>query len=289
MATASTNGYAPELQSVLPLLPSAPLQATVTAGAGQIMFYNASGDIGPTDGAVPSLVSAGILWPAKAVTGATVAGDASTYVFQGVGCGAPASTGSNDGFTKVDVCTPAFAFSVDAIGKKSNLSGVNRPLVGLVLGVAADGTPHLWSGPVAQTIARGLLIANASLLASFAIADAAASTTTAERIIPRAELHGLVTSVKFAGAAMTSDETDYVTATISKRDGAGGAAVVMATLGTRAANQGAVTALVPIAFALSAVAGALALLETDVVTLTVAKGGAGRALTGAITVNGKVI
>ena len=111
---------------------------------------------------------------------------------------------------------------------------------------------------------------------------------TAERAIPSSKIHGLVSAIQFVGAAVAADNTDYVTITVSKRDGAGGAAVVLGTYDSRAANQGAVTAFVPAAFSLSAVAGALNVLETDIITLTVAKGGAGKTLTGAFRVITKV-
>ena len=289
MSADSFNGYAPEGVVSLPPLVSAPLQSAATIGAGQFLFYNAAGDAGPTDGTVPGLVSAGVCWPAKLVTGGNSGGDASSFTWHGVGSGVPSSTLAGDAFTKADVCTPAYAATVGTIGKKSNVAGVNRPLVGLVLGLDAAGTPRLWSGPIAQSVARSLLLTASALLASQPIADASAGTATAETPIPRAAVHGLVTSVTFTGAAVVANATDYDTITISKRDGAGGAAVVIATYDTRAANQGAITAFVPAVFLLSAVAHALELLETDIVTLTVVKGGAGKVLTGVFAINGKAI
>lgn len=291
MTAASNNGFAPEGTTAIPASFTVPLQASTaaSAGAGQYMVYNASGYAAPTDGATPCVVAAGVVWPAKSITGGTNAGDETGTLWAGFGGKNPCSTGSNDNFTLADVVAPAYAFDVNTLGKKSNLSGTNRPLMGLVFGVYPDGSPRAWVGPLAQTVARSLLVTNAFNLAGYTITDAAANTTTAERVILRAKVHGLVTSVEFTGAAIAANDTDYITVTISKRDGAGGGAVVMATYDSRAASQGAVTAFTPAAFALSAVAHALELLETDVVTLTVVKGGAGKVMTGAILVNGKAI
>ena len=204
--------------------------------------------------------------------------------------GFPNSAEASDAILSSDIAVPCYAVDNQTVGKKSSsLAGVNRSLLGIALGIDADNdTPIIYPGPIGWLLGKLAIMSAAATFASFAIADSAANTATAERVIPTAKLHGLVTAVQFVGAAVAADNTDYITATISKRDGAGGAAVVMATYDSRAANQGAVTAFVPAAFALSAVAGALNVLETDIVTLTVAKGAAGKVLTGAIRVIGKV-
>lgn len=205
------------------------------------------------------------------------------------GCGQPASTIANDSFAAADVCTVAFDAGNGVPGKLSNYSGSNRSIMGLVFGLDDAGNPRVWSGPVASLCARALLAANTTRLASTEIADAAASTAISEKTIDHAQLHGVVTSIVFNGAAIAADNTDYITVTVSKRDGAGGGAVVLGTLDTRAANNGAITAFVDKAFTLSVVAGALNLLETDIVTITTVKGGSGKVITGAVLVNGKVI
>jgi hypothetical protein len=134
-----------------------------------------------------------------------------------------------------------------------------------------------------------VLIADRFSLASTEIADAAASTAIAEKAIRRPKVKGTVTSIEFTGAAIAADNTDYVTVTVAKRDGAGGSPVTLGTYDSRAANNGAVTAFVPALFTLSVVAGALYLLETDIVTITTVKGGSGKVITGPVTVHGKAI
>lgn len=292
MTTAANfNGWAPEgIYTQLPPASTVPMQANAEAGRGQFLTYNSAGDAALNDGATPGLVAAGIVHPAIRTNTSSVAGAAYTEVWTGYGRYIAASTETGDGFTKADVCKPFFIADENTLGKLSNFGGDNRSLGGLVLGVdGVTGEPRFWCGPVAHAVARGVLIADAFPLADDALADAAASTTTAERAMRRPKVKGTVASIEFTGAAIAADNTDYVTVTVAKRDGAGGAAVTLGTYDSRAANQGAVTAFIPKAFSLSAVAGALYVLETDVVTITVAKGGSGKTLTGAVLVNGKAL
>lgn len=292
MTASSTNGWGPNGTSTqLPPGATLPLTgdgSTVVGGQGQILVYNASGDMQAASGSVPGLIPAGRVMDKLTPIGASD-GAAAARMFLGFGSGDPASTIANDSFTKADTCTPCFAKDASTIGKLSNYSGSVRPLVGLVSGVDDMGNPYSWVGPIAHAVARGVLMANAFPLATTEIADALASTAISEKAIERPKVKGVVTSIQLTGAAIAADNTDYITVTVSKRDGAGGAAVVLGTYDSRAANNGAVTAFVPASFTLSVVAGALYLLETDIVTITTVKGGAGKVITGAILVNGKAL
>jgi len=206
--------------------------------------------------------------------------------------GYPNSTTSLDAILATDVAVPFYFADNQTIGKLSHVSGSNRSVGGLAFGLDEDdSTPIIWSNPVAWLLARATMLANATILGSHQIADAAANTATTERAIVSANLHGTITSVEFVGAACAADNTDYDTITIAKRGSADSyaAATTVATYDTRGANQGAIAAFTPAAFALSAVAGALNLLEDDVLTIVVVKGGAGKLLSGAFTVNGKVL
>jgi hypothetical protein len=285
------TGFAPKSSSAAGIPPSAvlPLAASSQVGRGQFATINASGDASLNDGSVPGLVCAGIAYPETLSDSSPVAAGAATTFWWGFSAGAPASTIASDGFTKADMGVPFFIADENTAGKKSNHSGSNRSPGGLVFGVDERGNPILWSGPVAQLVARAALVVSAAPLASFSVADAAASDAITERVIRRPKWHGTVTGVTFTGAAIAADNTDYVTITIAKRDGGGGGATTIATYDSRAANQGAATAFTPKAFALSVVAGAVDLLESDVVTITIAKAGAGMSVIGEILVNGKVI
>ncbi len=273
----------------LPSGDTVPLGASAQGGQGQALYFDASGNTALNDGSVPGLVCAGYTYPAKLSVLSTTAAASATMVHQGFAT-LPDSTTANDSFSAADQCVVAFDSGNGVPGKLSNYSGNSRSIMGLVFGVDDKGDPRVWAGPVASAVARAVLIAKNFPLASHGIADAAASDTIAERAVNfRPHVKGTVTAIEFTGAAIAADNTDYVTVTVSKRDGAGGAAVVLGTFDSRAANNGAITAFVPKAFTLSVVAGALYLLESDVVTITVAKGGSGKVITGNVLVNGKAI
>ena len=209
--------------------------------------------------------------------------------------GFPNSTASQDSILATDIAAPFYFVDNQTIGKLSHVTGSNRSLGGLVFGLDDDPTsgltPIIWCNPLAWLIARGAMIANAMIFGSHQINDAAANTATTERAIVSAKLHGTITGVEFDGAAVAADNTDYDVITISRRDAADAyaSATTIATYDTRAAGQGAISAFVPAAFALSAVAGVLNVLETTRYTITVAKNGAGKVLSGAFTINGQVL
>lgn len=292
-ATASTtNGWSPiNPATQLPGGDTLPQQANAQAGQGQALFFDASGNVALNDGTVANLISAGVAYPDKLSALSAIAGASAVMVHQGLGCGQPASTITNDSFTAADVCAVCYDAGNGVPGKLNTYSGNKRSIMGVVFGVDERGYPRVWAGPVASAVARWLLVASSFAHAWYSIADAAANTTTAERAIPRSKVAGVVTRVEFVGAAVAADNTDYVTVTIAKRGiaDAYAAATTIATYDSRAANQGAITALTPAAFSLSVVAGALNLLDTDIVTITVAKGGSGKVLTGEFLVNGKAI
>ena len=89
---------------------------------------------------------------------------------------------------------------------------------------------------------------------------------------------------------LAADPTDYAVINVYKADGLGGTHVLVGSYDTRAANQGAIAAGVPAVFSLSVVAGALNLLETDVMSYEVTKAASGKVVpVGVLTVIGKVI
>ncbi len=287
----SYNGWKNEgAQTQLPPGGVVPMQASQQAGVGQALYFDGSGNCALNDGATPGLVAAGIVFEPKITALSTNAGAALASLWTGYGSGIPASTIAGDPFLATDYGVIAYDTGNGVPGKLSNYSGSNRSIMGIAFGLADDGTPRLWCGTAAQIAARSLLITAAAPLAAHGIADAAASTAVAERIVSfRPKMKGTITGATFTGAALIVGDTDYVTVSIAKRDGAGGGAVVLATYDSRAAGNGAVTAFVPKAMTLSVVAGALYLLETDVVTITTVKGGAGQVLTGEFLLTGKAI
>lgn len=259
------------------------LAASAQVGKGQFVTVSPStGYAGLADGTVPLQISGGIADYAELSDTHAVAGNAAARLSDRMCYGLVASTSSNDGFTDADFGVPFYMKDENTPGKLSNLSGSNRSLGGLVFGMALNdtgpATPILWTGPVAHLLARATLVANAIIGGWYGHAvDAMASTTTAEKTMFRLPVHGVITQVRITSlGTIAADNTDYVTINVYKADGAAGTHVLVASWDSRAANQNGLAAGIPEAFALSAVTGAINLLETDILSYEVLKGGAGK-------------
>lgn len=269
--------------SAIPSHIGRPLAANAQVGKGQFVTVSlATGYASLNDGTVPNQVAAGNGdYSDFTDTPNPTAGSAGVRCNQRWVYGLPASALSNDGFTDADFGVPFYIKDENTPGKLSNVGGVNRSLGGMVFGLASlygSTTPMLWTGPVAHALARATLVTNA-LLGGFAshILDATAGTTTAEKAMVRFPVHGVITAVEYQSmGSLAANNTDYVTINVYKADGLGGTHVLVASFDSRAANQNGMAAGVTEAFALSAVAGALNLLETDILTYEVLKAGAGQ-------------
>lgn len=286
MTTAQLNGgikFLTESQAI-PGYFARFLGASAQVGKGQFVSVSPStGYASLADGTIPNQISGGIGDFSELSDTSTTAGLAMARLSDRMACGLPASTSSNDGFTDADFGVPFYCKDENTPGKLSNLSGSNRPLGGLVFGLnieegGSSPTPILWTGPVAHLVARATLVTQAFMGGWYAHpVDAMASTTTAEKTIYRQQVHGVITGVRFTTlGTLAADNSDYVTINVYKADGAGGTHVLVASYDSRAANQGALAAGVPKAFALSAVAGALNLLETDILSYEVLKANSGK-------------
>lgn len=258
---------------------SRPLAASAQAGKGQFVTVSPStGYAALNDGTVPLQISAGQADCVDLSDTSTTAALARVRTTLRFFYGLPASTSSNDGFTDADVCVPFYIKDENTPAKLSNLSGSNRSLGGVCFGLADDGTPLLWSGPIAHILARAILLAQTAIGGWYGHAvDAMVSSTTAEKAMHRHPLHGVVTSITLTSlGTIVADNTDYVQINVYKADGAGGTHVLLGTYDSRAGQQGALAAGVPKSFGLSVVAGALNLLETDILSYEVLKAGAGK-------------
>jgi hypothetical protein len=242
----------------------------------------ATGYASLADGTIPNQISGGVGDFADYSDTSTVAGAAAARLTDRMVSGLPASSISNDGFTDADFGVPFYFANENTPGKLSNSAGSNRSLGGLAFGLdlnnSGASTPILWTGPVAHLIARATLVTNALMGGWYAHpVDAMASTTTADKAMYRTQVHGVITGVRITTlGTLAADNTDYVGINVYKADGAGGTHVLVASYDSRAANQGALAAGVPKAFALSAVSGAINLLETDILTYEITKSGAGK-------------
>lgn len=119
------------------------------------------------------------------------------------------------------------------------------------------------------------------------VVDGAANTTTAETVVgfvPKApganSSRAKVLRVYYLpGAALTADDTDYATITVSKYTSAGGSKTTVATATTAiTGGTGNWTAFVPMEITLSATAANLILQSGAMLTYEVAKAGSGVAI-----------
>jgi hypothetical protein len=115
---------------------------------------------------------------------------------------------------------------------------------------------------------------------SFRIDDAAANTTTAEKVLCTFKDATTISAVKFcADAAVAQDDTDYATITIKQNDGAGGARATVVSQTSK--TTGGANFLAFSAVSLGAVANAV-VSAGGAVTLTIAKAASGKQLKGAL-------
>ncbi len=290
MAAEINGSYSPVTESdAIPGFSSVPLAADAQVGRGQFSTIAPStGHASLNGGNVPGQIAAGMGDPSNLSDKSAVAGAATLRLSYRWFKGVPASTVASDGFTAADMAVPFYIAGDSTPGKLSHNGSDDRSLGGLVFGLDEGNNPVCWSNPIAWLLARSAHQSDATLAGSYAIADGSASAATAERAIERNPVHGVVTAIEFIGAAVTANDTNNATITVSKRDGEGGAAVSLGTLTTNVAG-GSVVAFTPKALTLSATAADLNLLETDVLTVTVAKAGSGASLVGNIRVIQKVI
>lgn len=248
------------------------LQAALAPYKFWLMARNTSG-IGVAVTAVPNLIPLGAAEQDIPSPGGTSDSDASVVCrgsfFTGYN---NSSLSAGDTFADADFGKVAWGVDNQTIGKLSNLSGNNRSMVGLFVGMGESETStatletRFWGGVSGWIAARTAHIADRASPFRFVYpVDAGAGTALTETVIPRDQLHGTVTSFRYTpSATLAADATNYKTITISKRTAAlPGTAVVVATL----TSVLGFTAYTPVLFTLSAVAGVLDLLEDDVLTI----------------------
>jgi hypothetical protein len=269
----------------IPGMISRPLAASEQAGKGQFVVQSpTTGYAALATGSVPGQISLGIADVADISDTSTVAGQARVRLSERWFYGLPYSTTSNDGFTDADFGVPFWIADSATLGKLSNSGGSNRTLGGLVFGLAPNGTPFAWAGPIAQQLAKSALVTNAFVGGSLKISDATAGATQAEFAMLRAPQHGVVTAVEFIGAAVATNSSNSAQVTIKAYTG-----TTSRTIATLDTSTTAISAFVPCACTLSTVAANLNLLETDVLTYTKATSGSGAQLLGTIRVVQKVV
>ncbi len=288
-----TTGWSP-IGSTTQLPPggdSDPQSSTVQIGEGQSAFFDATtGKVALNDGATPHLVCAGVGADRLTGTGSSV------RLWTGYGTGQPSITGAGDAIGAGDQLVPVFDSGNGVPGKLSNLSGSDRSFMGLNLGLNDLGYPIIWAGPVASAVGRSVHQLNNASAGQVAypvdggatVDFGSTSAATAAIIIPRSKTHGVITSIEIIpSAALSATSGNDRTITIWKLDTLGGASPV--SVGTFVTTT-ALVAQTRALFTLSAVAGALNLLETDILAYSTVHASSGAVIpSSAIRANMKVI
>ncbi len=245
-----------------------PLAASVSPFRNWLLAVDSNGRLTPEAANTPDLKSAG--FSDQDQEGSATAGLATNLVRQQFVSGFPNSTASLDAILDSDYAVACWAVDNQTVGKLSHVAGSNRSLLGVAFGLDPDNnTPIVYPGPIGWLLGRAALAQDNALAGSYVKAiDSGATNDLSEDLIPRTgTLHGKVAAAYLDVSGTTlaaTGATNIKTLTISKRDGAGGAAVVVATLDT---SVTAMTQWTSVPFVLSAVAGATNLLETDLLTI----------------------
>jgi len=273
------GGLVPIGETAAPAGLSFPLAANAqAAGLQYVLLDPSTGLASLADDATPHQIAGGFVDPDQLSNTDSGTGTATVRTSQRWAVATTPSTIANDGFTAADVGTPWFVADGNTAGKLSHTGTTfastlkNRSVGGLVIGLLKYGSTAIrhWGGPVAQAVARGVMLANAHIAGSVAYpvdggatADVGStSVATAAILMPRTKVHGIITSIEIIpSAALSATSGNDRTITIWKIDTLGvNAAVSVGTFTTTTA----LVAQTAATFTLSAVAGALHMLETDI-------------------------
>ncbi len=297
-AIANNSAVQPMGETGMPAALHFPLGASAQAGKMQFLLIDpTTGNAVLADDLTPHLIAGGYVFPDELTATSATAGKAEARVSQRWCVHAAPSTISNDGFTAADVGVPWWIADGNTPGKLSNSAGKDRSLGGLTFGLdSPTDNVRLWPGPVAQAVARGVLMANGASAGAVAYpVDASASTdigstsaSTNALMIPRAKTHGVITSIEIVpSAALSATSGNDRTITVWKVDTLGVAAAV--SVGTFTTTT-ALVAHVAAAFTLTATTADLNLLETDMLCYSTVHASAGAVIPqSAIRANMKVI
>lgn len=286
-------------QSGVPGQLSFPLASGAQVAKHQFVILSPSSGMGSlADDATPNQISGGFGFPDELSATSSIADGLAVARVSQRWCTVPVSTVANDALGVADVGVPFWIADGNTPGKLSNAGGKNRSLGGLCFGLAQPGeTPvRVWAGPVAQAIARGVVMANAADGGVVTYpADATASTdigsttvSTNALMIPRDKTHGVITSIEIIpSAALSATSGNDRQITVFKVDTLGVAAdKIVATFITTTA----LVAHQPAQFTLSTTASDLNMLETDILCYSTVHASAGAVIPqSALRVNLKVI
>ena len=281
LAPQQNGAIAPFGEGAIPPQLDFPLLADAQGGKLQFITIDPStGLASPADDNTPGQIAIGLQFPDELSAKSSIDGAAGFRVTQrAMECLAP-STIANDGFGATDIGVPFWIADTNTPGKLSHTSTKNRSLGGLVLGLVTYGGTAIRfiGGVVGQLLGRAAMMADAFPGGSVAKAiDAGAATDLSETFLDGiARVHGPVSAVYFDVTGTTlaaSGNTDYKTFILCKRTAADPSTQV--TVASATTKTTAWTQYTSVAFTLSAVAGAVDLLEDDLLSVYQTHGGSG--------------
>jgi hypothetical protein len=256
----------PELNgtSVLAKVHTLKLAAATVILAGALVALNASGYLVNAT-ATTGLVACGVAQETVDNTDGD-AGDKSCRVYSGVHKFVNSS--GADEVLQANLFGLCYAADNQTVAATSNAGA--RSIAGVVIRIDTDGVYVQVLPPI---VGAGLGQLEVQTVELHKLADAAAATATAETTFYRAPSARTIIAAYFVpDAAVTASDADYATATIKRRDGAGGAAATVCSAATTTTGTGNCTAFVP--KSLGTITNA-ALAAGNVLTLTIAKTGNG--------------
>ena len=226
-----------------------------------------TGYVALNDGTRPNQIGAGWGYPGKLTRSDATAGNSVALLWQGQMRELAQSTAAGDSFAATDVAKTWWIKDENTIGKLSNLSGSNRSIGGVFLGLF-NKLPHVLGGVVGWILGRAAHgLDNESGGAIAYAADATATTdqgTAADPLlIPRRKLHGHITGIEIVPSAdLALALTNYRVITIYKIDTTTN--TVGPTVGTFSTLTQNLAKRTPTQFTLSSTSTDLDMLETDV-------------------------
>jgi hypothetical protein len=292
-ATARRNGGIKFLSdhNAFPAALFRPLVASAQIGKGQFATVEQTyGRAKLNDGTTPYEVAAGIGDGSEMSDTSATAGLAEARLTHRFVTGLPSSTVASDGFTDADFCVPCWLADENTPGKLSHTGAdatlANRPLLGLVFGadrIYGTATPVVWSSPIAWAVARGVLMAEGSVVASSQFTCGANTTHTESTMTRRNSCHGQVSQVRVTcDEGFTGHDTQYWTILVQKRTSTTpGTPVTVATATLKTVSGGGIGTITAFKY-LAVTLGtgtALDVIEDDVFTVTVTSAGTSIAMT----------
>jgi len=155
---------------------------------------------------------------------------------------------------------------------KTDIEGLTAASLAATVGA----TPGTGSAGAAATASKSDHVHPLQSVVILRPVDAAASTTTAETTIYCVKAASTLSAIKLcADGAVTADDTDYLTITVKKADGAGGASSTVAEATSKITGGIAIAARTKVS--LGSLTGPV-LAAGSILTVTVAKAASGKAL-----------